>query len=310
MENFFDNRRILNSLWKWKYHLAIVTILAIVLGALISSPMIMQPKFKSTARLYPANLYVFSDESETEQMLEVIRSNDIKFRIIDAFNLDLVYGIPKSDPNYLANMFFEYNKNIDAKKTEFETVEIKVTDTDPQRASDIADSIIAFYHEKYEEMHKIKYLELARITKRDLVLKNAEIDSVSYLLDSIRAKNKILGFQNDKIVGAYMDALSKSGNSRAVEGSMDRMIKEGSKVYRLERQLSSYISTADSLKREYDFGISQGTKDITYVLVVKNHFPSVKNFYPVRWIIVFLCAFIALFVVMITVIVLDFTRAS
>ena len=310
MENFFDNRRIINSIWKWKYHLAIVTILAVIIGVLISSPLVMKPKYKSTARLYPVNLYVFSDESESEQMLEVVRSNDIKFKVIETFDLYDVYGISKDDPKHLSIMFYEYNKNISAKKTEFETVEIKVLDTNPQRASNIADSIISFYHKKYEEMHKVKYLELARVSKRDLEYKNQEIDSVAHLLDSIRIKNEVLGFQSQEIVSGYMEAVSKTGSTREVQKIMDNMIKDGSQLYRLEQQLRSYIHTADSLKKEYDFGISQGTKDITYGMVVENPFPADKKSYPIRWMIVFISALTSLFIGIVTVVVIDFTRAG
>ena len=38
---------------------------------------------------------LFSEESQSEQLLEIINSLDIKLRIIDAFNLSEVYKIKK-----------------------------------------------------------------------------------------------------------------------------------------------------------------------------------------------------------------------
>ena len=122
MTNFFDNQNILEIIWKWKKHLIVVGILAIVVSVIFSSPMFIQPKFKSTARIYPSfNIYTFSDESESEQMLEFINSQDIKFRVIDAFNLSEVYKISKNDPMYQTFILAEFNDNVSFKKTEYET---------------------------------------------------------------------------------------------------------------------------------------------------------------------------------------------
>ena len=79
MNNFFDNQRILDLIWKRKLHFIVVGIIAIVLSAIFSGPTFIKPKFKSTARIYPTNnIAIFSEESETEQLLEIINSNDLK----------------------------------------------------------------------------------------------------------------------------------------------------------------------------------------------------------------------------------------
>ncbi len=89
MDNFFDNQRILNLIWKRKFHFVIVGIIAVVLSAIFSGSAFITPKFKSTARVYPTtNIAVFSDESRTEQMLELINSRDIKLKMFEAFELD------------------------------------------------------------------------------------------------------------------------------------------------------------------------------------------------------------------------------
>ena len=69
MNDFFDNRRILEIIWKRRLHFIIIGIVAVVLSAIFSSAFFIPPKFKSTARLYPINLSIMSEESETEHML-------------------------------------------------------------------------------------------------------------------------------------------------------------------------------------------------------------------------------------------------
>ena len=88
MNDFFDNQQIVQIIRKRFFHFIIIGILAVALSALFSSPTFMKPKFRSSARIYPINLAVMSMESETEQMLEIINSNDIKLRMFDAFNLE------------------------------------------------------------------------------------------------------------------------------------------------------------------------------------------------------------------------------
>ena len=197
MTNFFDNQNLLEIIWKWRKHLIIVGALAILLSGIFSSSTFIQPKFKSTARIYPSiNIYTFSDESQSEQLLEIINSQDIKLRVIDAFNLSDVYKISKQDPQYLTNMMAEFNDNVKFKKTEYETIEITVLDADPKRAATMCDSIISFLDAKVRSIHKIKYEEVAHIAKKDLGIVSHKVDSLEAKLDTLRREYKILDYES------------------------------------------------------------------------------------------------------------------
>jgi len=187
MTNYFDNQNFLETFWKWKKHLIVVGILAVAFSFVFSSSIFIKPKYKSTARIYPSNnIYVFSDESQSEQLLEIISAQDIKLRIIDAFNLSEVYKISKQEPQYLTYMMSEFNDNVTFKKTEYETIEIQVLDTDPKRASVMCDSIITFLDEKVRSMHRVKYEEVARISRKDIASLSYQIDSVVSRLNFLR----------------------------------------------------------------------------------------------------------------------------
>jgi capsular polysaccharide biosynthesis protein len=99
MNEFFDNRRILDIIWNRRIHFIIIGIIAVVLSAIFSSPFFITPKFKSSARVYPSNISAISEESTTEQMLEIMNSVDIKLEMMKAFNLDEVYKIDKNFRN-------------------------------------------------------------------------------------------------------------------------------------------------------------------------------------------------------------------
>jgi capsular polysaccharide biosynthesis protein len=214
MTNYFDNQNILDIIWKWRKHLIVVAILAVVISAVFSSSAFIKPKYKSTARIYPSNnIYVFSEESESEQLLEFINSIDIKLQTIEAFHLDEVYNISKQDAQYLTSILGEFNDNVSFKKTEYETIEIQVLDTDPQRASNMCDSIIHFLNEKVRLLHKVKHDEVASIAKRDYAIISHKVDSLEEKLDFIRKEYHILDYrlQAEEITKGMVKVLAQQG---------------------------------------------------------------------------------------------------
>ena len=207
MNNFFDNQRILNLIWKRKFHFIIIGIVAIILSAIFSGPAFITPKFKSTARIYPtSNIAVFSEESRTEQMLEILNSRDIKLKMFDAFGLDTVYKVDKESPQYLTYMLDIYNTNVSVSKTKFETVEIEVLDKDPMRAAIMGDSIIPFLNLKVREMHAVKYLEIVKLTDDRLKQKYAELDTLEPKFEMFRDKYNIFDYetQAEEVTKSYL----------------------------------------------------------------------------------------------------------
>lgn len=314
MNDFFENQRILLVIRKRFVHFVVIGVIAIVLSAIFSSPVFITPMFKSTARIYPVNLAVMSTESETEQLLEVISSNDIKFRVFDAFKLNEIYKIPRSDPQYLTNMLSEYNSNVTAKKTEFETVELSVLDRDPQRAAMMCDSIIHFYNEKVREMHSAKNLEVMKIVTDNMKLRTFERDSLLNLLNQQREKYQILDFniQLRDITRGYMEALAagreNSQGGREIKQIYDNMSEKGGEAYILERRFIKTNMAIDSLKNLYDINLSEANKKITYCHIVERPLPADKKSYPVRWMLVSITLFASLFLSLLLFILLDYRK--
>ena len=314
MSDFFDNQKILLLIRKRFIHFVIIGIAAIVLSAIFSSPFFITPKFKSTARIYPINLAVMSTESETEQMQEIINSNDIKFRMFDAFTLDQVYKINKSDPNYVTYMLAEYNSNVSARKTEFETVELSVLDENPQRAARMCDSIIHFYNLKVREMHSAKNWEVVKIVSENMKLRIKERDSLLNILNSQREKFHILDFNTQvrDITRGYMDALStgreNTEGAREIKQLYENLAEKGGESYILETRFVKTNSTIDSLKFLYDINLSEANKKITYCHIVEKPIPADKKSYPVRWMLVSMTLAASLFLSLLLFIFIDYYK--
>jgi capsular polysaccharide biosynthesis protein len=314
MNDFFDNRRILEIIWNRRIHFVIVGIIAIVLAAIFSSPFFITPKFKSSARVYPSNISAISEESETEQMLEIMNSADIKLKMMKAFNLDEVYKIDKEFPQYLTAMLGEYNKHVAVRKTEFETVEIEILDEDPARAKLMCDSLIHFYNLKVREMHAAKNWEMVKILRDNMNLRTYERDSIMGLLNSHRVNYQILDFnqQVPEVTRGYMRALAdgreNSAGGREIQRLYDNLLNKGAEAYILESRFNKLTKSIDSLKFLYDINISEAQKMITYSHIVENPLVPDKKAYPVRWIIVAFSLMSALFVALLAFVVLDFKK--
>lgn len=314
MDNFFNNQRILKLIWKRKFHFVLVGIIAVVLSALFSGPGFITPKYKSTARLYPINIGELSDESKTEQMLEVLNSNDLKFKMFDAFELDKVYEVPKDNPHYLAYMLGIYGSNVSVRKTEFETAEIKVMDTDPQRASNMCDSIIHFYNRKVGDMHRAKHKEMVDISKKQLDKKYVELTQYEQQLDSIREAYGIISFngQVPEVTRGYMNALASgrgsSSDTKKIEKLYDNLSTKGTKATYIENKFNKTMLAIDSLSTLYETHLIEFEKEITYSHVVEYPYAADKKAYPVRWLIVAFSTMSAVFLSLLLFLVLDYRK--
>lgn len=312
MANFFDNQNLLEILWKWKKHIIIVGVLAIVFSSLFSSSLFIKPKFKSTARIYPSfNIYTYSDESESEQLLEITNSQDIKFKVIDAFNLADVYGISKQDPLYRTYMLAEFNDNVGFKKTEYETVEISVLDTDPKRACLMCDSIVSFVNEKINSLHRVKFEEVVRSTGRGLKKVNHEIDSLEEKLNFLRGKYKILDYESqaEQITKGMVKVLSEGKKNTAggkeLEQWMNNLQEKGGEYNLLTKAQENCIFERDSIKMAYDRSLSYAKNKLVYGHQIQSPIPAEKKSYPVRWLIILASTFASLFVAMLVILVLE-----
>lgn len=312
MTNFFDNQNLLEIIWKWMKHLIVVGILAIILSAFFSSSIFIKPKFKSTARIYPSNnIYVFSEESQSEQLLEIISALDIKLRVIDAFKLSEVYKIDKKDPQYLTYMLAEFNDNVKFKKTEFETIEIQVLDTDPQRACTMCDSIISFLDEKVRLMHRIKYEEVVRIARRDYAVLNHQVDSIEERLNVFRREYQIVDYstQAKEITKGMVNVLANQKENttggRKLEQWMKKFTDKGGEFVLLDQQQKLLVVQRSDLKKILDEAISNATKKIIYGLKVQSPIPADKKSYPVRSLIVLISTLSALFVALLVILIVE-----
>lgn len=309
MEDYFTSKNILNILYRWKNHLLIIVAAAVILAAFFSSPIFITPLFKSVAFVYPSNIAPYSDESETEQMMQILQSKDIRDSIIKKFDLPAHYGIDREYKYYTTTMLLEYGKKIKISKTPYEAIEIEAMDKDPMFACNIVNEIMNQCNLKIGGLQKEKYLEVVKDYSLVTDQKKKELDSIENKANELGTKYGLLDFpsQTREVMRAFL-----SGGSY-IKGQEVAKLKKNLEEKGASRELLSNMIITGS--REYSIlkaGLDQAVlnyhRDFTFMNVLSKPFPADKKSYPVRWIIVLASALASLVLSIMVIGVIDSRR--
>lgn len=177
--NDFDHNATLKFFGKWWKLLMWVFIIALIASLGIS--MLITPRFKATATLFPTNSNRLSKaimehqysldfmdygiERDCEYCIQILSSESMERDVCQHFNLLEHYGISKDDPHKLFKLHEQYRGNVNVKRTEFLGVEVGVLDTDPQWAADIANFIATNYDTVCYRIHHDRACDAAKIMK-------------------------------------------------------------------------------------------------------------------------------------------------
>jgi capsular polysaccharide biosynthesis protein len=149
-----DSVDLINLVIRYWKVLLITGIAAAVISAVIS--LAITPLFRSTVVLYPTTNVVesqtlfgiqnnatelFGDETATEKVLQILRSDHIKNYLVGKYDLMKHYGISPDAKYKYTLLNLRMNKYIISRKTQYNSVEISVLDADPRVASTMANDI-------------------------------------------------------------------------------------------------------------------------------------------------------------------------
>ena len=137
-----DSFKIAVFLFKWRKTLLFIGLSAAVISAIVSSPLIITPLYKSTLIMYPAtgnsvsksliaetdnqreDLLEYGSDEQTEQLMQILNSNRIRDKVINKFNLSEHYGISPGSRYYHSTLYYRYNCNISFRRTDFMAVKV------------------------------------------------------------------------------------------------------------------------------------------------------------------------------------------
>lgn len=305
MKNF----DLLNILWKWKITLLIVVVLAVVFSSVFSSSYFIKPKYKSMAVIYPSNLMPYSQESPTEQMLQLFQSDSIFNHVVNYFHLIQHYGLDSASPTIHNDLFGIYNENVSIKKTEYEAVKIEVMDNDPQVACNMINEMANAFNAFTLKINKSKSKELVKIFSDQMKTKQVQIDSINTALKELGVKFGIIDYkaQSRELSKEYYRTVA-SGNEKKINeltNALRNLEERGGKFHELQEHLKQATEEYAHLLEKYNTVVNDSEKFLTYTNVVVKPFPSDKKAYPVRWLIVTISTFATLLFSLIVIVVIE-----
>ncbi|MCK9255263.1 MAG: hypothetical protein M0Q45_05600 [Bacteroidales bacterium] len=308
MENYFKTKNIFSLIIKWKWYLLSFMVIIAISSIIFSSPWFIKPKYKSNAIIYPANITPVSDESESEQMLEILKSDDIKFLIIDAFDLYKHYKVEKGLTNSIWKILKYYDANINIQKTPNEAIVISASDIDPQIASNIVDSIIRFYDKLVLDLNILKSTEIVDIYEKEMNIKLKEVDSLGEVLKTFSTTYDLLDMNAQ--VKKYTEAITMGRSLDESRKVLDNWKEYGAEYRKVDSLYYYALLDYRSNKSVYENALRDANKFQTYSHVISKPFPADRKSYPIRWVIILLSTIGAFFAGVVTISLIEGFKKS
>ncbi len=299
MNPFLNSVEILKAVIRWKWHLLVIALISTAASIIFSGPSFIKPRFKSFAIIYPSNLIAYSTESPTEQMLQMLQSSDVRKQVIMDFNLVNHYEIDSvKNTHALSEVLKMYEENVNINKTEYESVQIEVWDTDPLVAASMVDSIIHLGDMKIRSMQREKAHEVLVISKTQLDLKKVEMDAMEDTLKKYSAQYGLLDFkiQAKEFSRGYVNALSSGRGVSESKTMLKTLAEQGNVFNSVSENIYRIRGTYNDLKVVYDIALRDVTKELSYANEVTHPILPDKKSYPIRWLIVVISVGASLFI--------------
>ena len=312
MENYFNSMNLIKLVGKWKIHLLVLLVLTIILSTIFSSPVFIKPKYKSFADIYPANIDPYSEESTTEQMIEILNSQDIKDSVIKKFDLGKHYRIDKSYKYYYSTLIYMYKENVSIKKTEFESVNVEVLDESPIVACNMVNAIIDFYNQKVKNLHKSKYHEAVVNFQSMLKQKQQYIDSLQHQIYILGTEYGITDVENQsrEITKGFLRTSASNINTTEVLKLKKNMEEKGGEFSKLNALLQNASDQFEVFKSDYEKIKMNYERNFTYTNVVTKPYIADKKSFPKRFLIIFISTIATMFLSIIVIGVLEKIRVN
>jgi len=299
-----ESGRLLLFIYRNRMPLIMITIAALVVSVIVS--FLITPRYRSTVVLYPAptasvsrtlfgpvatrtDMVGFGLESDTERLLQILRSDVIREKMTEKYNLMEHYGIDQESRYPYTALSRKFRNNVRSRKTEFMAIEIEVLDEDPVMAADMANDIAAHIDSVMNRMLSERAGKSLAIIGEEYRRLSAEMEAMQ---DSIR-KIRELGVidyesQSEVLNNAYSNAIL----NRDTAGM--NFFRERIRV--LSAWGGAYVSLRDNLlyrtedlndlKRVYEQARVNAESLLPYKFVVDSARVAEKKAYPVLSLIV------------------------
>lgn len=201
-EPILNSTAILIHLYKKRKLLIGVFLVSIIASIIFTSPYFITPLFKSTAIIYPVNTssissallgekqtkdnLSFGDETESEQLLQLLNSSLVREHIVKKYNLLKHYEIDENKKFAKTKLNKEFDSKFKFSRTEFMAVQIQVLDHDPKLAASMANDIVQLIDTVKTNIQRKRAAEGLKIIEDEYQRLNLELRGMEDSLTKLR----------------------------------------------------------------------------------------------------------------------------
>lgn len=264
-ENYnYNSMDIIRFIFKHKWPIMAVTFIAAIASVVVS--FMITPKYKSSVILFPKtqvsashaistsellepddHIMNFGDEEATEQLIQTLYSEEIRFKIIDKFDLLNHYKINSTGSYPMTKLHEEFSKNIRFKRTEYMAIQIEVMDTDPQIAANIANELAVLLDSTLNKMQQNVAIEIYSMVENQYNILKSEINQI--------------------------------------EESLTKISKTDPKYISMSEQLINENKRLSNMKSKLIEADVNANQNLPRKFIVANAYAAEKKSYPIRWVI-------------------------
>jgi capsular polysaccharide biosynthesis protein len=308
----------------------IICVAAGILSFVFSTKTFIRPQFKATTVIYAPRtnsvskilmsdnlvnerleVRAYAIEEETEQMMQILNSREVKDMLIERYDLVNYYGINIYRGGWKAKLYEAVDGALDIKRTRYGAIAIHVTDWDPERAAQMANNIAS-------ELDTIKNrIERDRAVAACEVLEN-QIKEAEWqrklLADSLRtlAENGVFAYelQSERVIQQYAIAVREGNNAgmQRLQKELEKLEKWGPIAFAL-RQEQVYLSEKIGFSKMRLMAAQMDLSGIMPVkFVIEKAIASDKKVYPKKLIIAIVSTIGAFIVTLMTLLFIDKIR--
>jgi len=313
-ETSFDLVDIIRTIQKKRNFIIIITVVAILLGAVFL--VIKKKKYKAEATFLVNNpLYgdrstlfrsfetryvdYFGGDDDLDKVTSLANSDTVKDRIIRNSQFQVVYNQDINDPKGHAALMGIFNKNFNLKRSEYKDIQVSYIAYDAQTAANVANMSVQVLEETYQHYYTSM--------KQDLY--TAVNDKVKQLDSSINVLTDSLANMRDRY-GIY--SLISPARQNLIYGEMKgggkgygRGIEEIQNIEAIKDQLvadrAHYISNLN------EFSASSNNA-LTFLKLISRAVPPVSPTGASATIILAIAAFLGLFFSTVYVLLIAYFR--
>jgi uncharacterized protein involved in exopolysaccharide biosynthesis len=215
--------------------------------------------------------------------MELLRSQELRSRVIRKFDLMQHYEIDATDPKAMKKLENRYDQNIKCTRTEYNSVKIEVLDESPEMAANIANGIM-------QQVDELKHEIQGKAARKIFEVVQMEYQNKLNYVDSMKVRMRELGALGVYDAESQAKGLADAAGSGRGNGLDKKLGEHGGEAVLLKEMMVLEAENVVLLKNKYDQAKVDMEMPLSNVFVITYASAATDKATPKRSIIVLISA--------------------